>query len=46
MAEPIMKIIREPGQGGINNLESELAIRAAKIKNKKILLKTDTTTDS
>ena len=32
-SEPITKIIVEPGWGNINNLELELAKRAAKIKN-------------
>ena len=32
MVEPFTKIIGEPGQGNISNLEAELAKRAAKIK--------------
>ena len=32
MSKPITKIIWEPGQGDTNNLESELAEKASKIK--------------
>ena len=37
-AEPITKIVGEPGQGDINKLESELAKQAAKIKTAKDII--------
>ena len=45
MAEPIKKIIGEPGQGDINKLESELAKQVAKIKTTEDMLKKDANMD-
>ena len=38
-AEPIKKIIGEPGHSNINNLEPELAEEAVKIKTKDVVEK-------